>query len=102
MSDRAEPTVYYRLEVAAEMARLPAGRLRRYVSIGLVHPARVQGTAVLFDDRELRRLRKIRRLSTDLGLDTAGIEIVLRLLDEIDALRAALADRQPSRPPGGG
>jgi len=78
-----------RLEVAARLVRVPPARVRHYVRVGLVRPSRVEGTVVFFGDPELARLRKIRRLHDDLGLNTAGIEVTLRLLDEIDALRRA-------------
>lgn len=93
MSDRAEPTGYFRLEVAAALVRLPPARLRRYVRAGLVRPVRHEGRLALFGDVELARLRKIRRLSEDLGLNAAGVEVALHLLDEIEALRAALEER---------
>jgi MerR family transcriptional regulator, heat shock protein HspR len=77
------------LESAAELVRVPPARIRYYVRIGLVTPSRVAGRRVYFGDSELARLRKIRRLHDDLGLDTAGIEVALRLLDEIDRLRTS-------------
>jgi MerR family transcriptional regulator/heat shock protein HspR len=80
-----------RLEVAAETVRLPSTRVRRYVRAGLVRPAQGAGSEALFGDEDLARLRKIRRLREDLGINHAGLEVVLRLLDEVDALRAALA-----------
>ena len=93
MNDGNPSTQYCSLEAAAGLVRLPATRVRRYVRAGLVRPARVEGRVELFGDVELARLRKIRRLRQDLGLNTAGVEIVLRLLDEIQTLRAALAYR---------
>jgi MerR family transcriptional regulator/heat shock protein HspR len=84
---------YWRLEVAADLVRLPPTCIRRYVRHGLVHPSRVEGKVLLFDDSGLARLRKIRRLTEDLGLNIAGAEVALHLLDEIDALRAAMDRR---------
>lgn len=77
------------LETAAEMAHVPPARIRYYVRIGLVTPSRVEGRRPYFGEPELARLRKIRRLHDDLGLDSAGVEVALRLLDEIERLRAA-------------
>ncbi len=81
---------YVRLEVAARLVRLPPARVRRYVRAGLVQPPRVEGRSPLFSEAELARLRRIRRLADDLGLNAAGVEVAVRLLDEIEALRAAL------------
>src|SRR5262249_23315594 len=94
--DRAEaspPATHIRLELAARQVDLPPARVRRYVQIGLVQPARVDGQVALFGEAELARLRKIRRLRDDLGLNMAGLEVALRLLDEIQRLQAALDKR---------
>lgn len=93
MSDGTGAATYCSLETAARLVRLPPAHVRRYVRAGLVRPARIEGRVTLFGDAELARLRRIRRLRDDLGLNTAGMEVVLRLLDEIQALRAALAQR---------
>ena len=94
MSERAQPGDEIRLTVAARLVRLPSASVRRYVRAGLVRPRRVEGRAPLFGEAELARLRKIRRLREDLGLNASGIEVALRLLDEIQALRATLAQRE--------
>src|SRR5678816_1917481 len=86
MNTQMEPPQLWRLEIAAERVRLPAARVRRYVRAGLVRPARGEESEALFGDAELARLRKIRRLRHDLGLNQATLELVLRLLDEIETL----------------
>ena len=89
MTDRmARPVGDRPLESVAQQVRVAPARLRYYVRIGLVTPSRVEGRRVYFGDAELARLRKIRRLHDDLGLDRAGVEVALRLLDEIERLRA--------------
>ena len=77
------------LETVAEQVHVPPARIRYYVRVGLLTPSRVEGRRVYFNESEMARMRKIRRLHDDLGLDRAGVEVVLRLLDEIDRLRAA-------------
>jgi MerR family transcriptional regulator, heat shock protein HspR len=96
MSEEMTRSRLVRLEVAAESVRLPTSRVHRYVRAGLVRPAHGVGAEALFGDEELARLRKIRRLREDLGINQAGIEVVLRLLDEVEALRTALARREGS------
>ena len=80
----------WRLEPAARMVRLPTARMRHYVRLCLVRPARYDGARALFGEAELARLRRLRRLSDDLGLNLAGVEVTMRLLDEIARLRAQL------------
>jgi DNA-binding transcriptional MerR regulator len=96
MNDRTGRTAVYELEAAAQIARLPAARLRRYVRVGLIRPVRVEGRNAYFGDAELARLRTIRRLGEDLGLNAAGVEVALRLVDEIRTLRSVL-DTRPDR-----
>jgi DNA-binding transcriptional MerR regulator len=93
MNDRTGRVAVYELETAARLTRLPAARVRRYVRVGLVRPSRVDGRTAFFTDAELARLRTIRRLGEDLGLNAAGIEVALRLVDEIRTLRSALDAR---------
>jgi MerR family transcriptional regulator, heat shock protein HspR len=77
---------YCNVEVAAHLVQLPASRVRRYLKAGLVHPAVIERGKPLLGPLELARLRKIRRLAEDLGLNYAGVEVVVRLLDEIERL----------------
>ena len=96
MNDRPTRTAIYELETAARLSRLPTARVRRYVRVGLVRPSRVEGRKAFFSEAELARLRTIRRLGEDLGLNAAGVEVALRLVDEIRTLRKTL-DSRPDR-----
>jgi MerR family transcriptional regulator/heat shock protein HspR len=87
-------TSYYRLEIVAERVGLSPARIRAYEQAGLIRPARVQGRLRLYGDPELAQLRRLRRLAEHLGLNPAGVEIVARLLDEIEALRGELRSRR--------
>lgn len=92
---RARPhATGYRLTGAARLARVPTSRARHYVEIGLVTPALIEDGTSYFGDAELARFRRIRRLHDDLGLNSAGVEVVLRLLDQIEALRNELRQRR--------
>jgi MerR family transcriptional regulator, heat shock protein HspR len=88
MSIADQLQTYCSVEVAAHLAGLSAGRVRRLVRSGLVRPRVVEQGRPLFGDIELTRLRKIRRLTTDLGVNLAGVEVILRLTDELSELRA--------------
>src|SRR4030088_558767 len=79
---------YCSVEVAAHLSGVSAARVRHMVRQGLISPPRVEDGRPLFGEGELARLRKIRRLTTDLGVNLAGVEIILRLTDELAALRA--------------
>lgn len=79
---------YYSLEIVAELTGLSRARVRAYERVGLVRPSVVQGQTRLYGTGDLARLRRLRRLSDDLGLNAAGVEVVARLLDEMESLRA--------------
>jgi MerR family transcriptional regulator, heat shock protein HspR len=88
---------YYRLEVVAELVGLPPGRIRAYERAGLIRPTTVAGRQRLYGEAELARLRRLRRLATHLGLNAAGVEVVARLLDDIEQLRSELAELRSGR-----
>jgi MerR family transcriptional regulator/heat shock protein HspR len=97
MINRQDPPRYYRLSAAATLAGISDRRLRVFIRYGLIRPARFEGRQMFFGDEEIIRLRRIRRLSDDLGLNLAGIEVTLRLLDRLERVRADLAI--PDDPP---
>jgi MerR family transcriptional regulator/heat shock protein HspR len=85
--DTARLQTYCSVEVAADLSGLTVTRVRRIVRSGLVQPSLVQRGRPLFGEAELARLRKIRRLTAELGVNMAGVEVILRLTDELSALR---------------
>ena len=77
----------YMISVAAELVGMHPQTLRLYEAKGLVRPARTPGGTRLYSDADVDRLRIIQRLTTELGLNLAGVEQVLRLEDEIKRIR---------------
>ena len=73
----------YMISVAADIVGMHPQTLRMYESKGLVNPKRTPGNTRLFSEADLERLRLIQRLTTELGLNLAGVELVLRLEDEL-------------------
>jgi MerR family transcriptional regulator/heat shock protein HspR len=73
----------YMISVAAELVGMHPQTLRIYEQKGLVRPRRTAGNTRLYSELDLERLRLIQRLTTELGLNLAGVEIVLRLEDEL-------------------
>ena len=80
----------YMISVAAELVGMHPQTLRMYEQKGLVRPRRTPGNTRLYSESDLERLRLIQRLTTELGLNLAGVEIVLRLQDEVTRLRMLL------------
>jgi MerR family transcriptional regulator, heat shock protein HspR len=81
----------YMISVAAELVGMHQQTLRMYESKGLVRPSRTPGGTRLYSEADLERLRVIQRLTTELGLNLAGVEHVLRLEDELRKAQARAA-----------
>ena len=73
----------YMISVAAELVGMHPQTLRLYEQKGLVQPKRTPGNTRLYSEADLDRLRLVQRLTTELGLNLAGVEHVLRLEDEL-------------------
>ncbi len=82
----------YMISVAAQLVGMHQQTLRLYEAKGLVRPERTPGGTRLYSEADLDRLRVIQRLTTELGLNLAGVEHLLRLEDELRKQRAR-ADR---------
>ena len=76
----------YVISVAAKMLRVHPQTLRRYEDIGLVKPARVSGKR-FYSPNDVERLQKISRLTEDLGVNLAGVEIILDLVDRLESIQ---------------
>jgi MerR family transcriptional regulator/heat shock protein HspR len=81
----------YSISVAAELVGMHQQTLRMYESKGLVRPQRTPGGTRRYSEADLERLRVIQRLTTELGLNLAGVEHVLRLEDELRRANARAA-----------
>jgi len=86
MSDRP----IYMISVAADLVGMHPQTLRIYETKGLVRPQRTPGGTRLYSEADVERLRIIQRLTTELGLNLAGVELVLRLEDELRKAHAQI------------
>ena len=80
----------YMISVAAELVGMHPQTLRMYEQKGLVRPRRTSGNTRLYSETDLDRLRVIQKLTTELGLNLAGVELVLRLEDELRKAHARI------------
>jgi MerR family transcriptional regulator/heat shock protein HspR len=78
----------YMIGVAAELCGVHPQTLRQYERLGLVVPARVGSKNRLYSDDDIQRVKRIQRLTQQLGVNLAGVEIILKLLDEMEELRS--------------
>ena len=80
----------YMISVAADLVGMHQQTLRMYEAKGLVRPQRTAGNTRLYSEADIERLRVIQRLTTELGLNLAGVEHVLRLEDELRRMQARM------------
>jgi MerR family transcriptional regulator/heat shock protein HspR len=78
------------ISVAAELVGMHPQTLRIYEQKGLVRPKRTSGNTRLYSDADVERLQLIQRLTTEIGLNLAGVERVLHLEDELARMRRRL------------
>lgn len=90
--DEDEPC--YFISVAARMVSLHPQTLRYYERVGLVKPSRTRGRTRLYSQSDIARVRKITRLTDELGVNLAGVEVILNMSRRIEELQEQLAHVQ--------
>ena len=80
----------YIISVAARVLQMHPQTLRKYERIGLVSPSRTGGMLRLYSEEDIARLRLIKHLVGDLGLNLAGVEMALNLFNRLIGMRAQL------------
>ena len=80
----------YMISVAAELVGMHPQTLRIYEAKGLVRPKRTAGNTRLYSERDVERLRVIQKLTTELGLNLSGVELVLKLEDQLQRMQARI------------
>ncbi len=77
----------YMISVAAELAGMHPQTLRIYEQRGLIEPKRSPKGTRLFSQEDVERLRRIQELTSELGMNLAGVERVFELEDELSQVR---------------
>ena len=80
----------YMISVAAELVGMHPQTLRMYEQKGLVQPQRTAGNTRLYSEADLERLRLIQKLTTQLGLNLAGVQTVLELEEQLQRMQARM------------
>jgi MerR family transcriptional regulator/heat shock protein HspR len=68
--------------------------LRYYESIGVIQPSRSRGNTRLYSDRDIARLRRVRALMDDLGVNLAGVSVILRMARRMEELQQQLEEME--------
>ncbi len=77
----------YVISVAARLVEMHPQTLRYYERAGLLKPTRSTGKIRLYSQREIERLRKIARLTNELGVNLAGVEIIMDLTQRLERMQ---------------
>ena len=78
---------YVMISTVSERFDIHPQTLRLYEREGLINPARSAGNTRLYDEETLERLEQILTLTRDLGVNLAGVEVILRLQDQMDTMQ---------------
>lgn len=79
------------ISVAARLVEMHPQTLRKYEREGLIAPSRTQGNLRLYSDRDIERLRQVKYLVEERGLNLAGVQLALGLTNRLRDRRARLA-----------
>lgn len=77
----------YTISVAAELVNVHQQTLRHYERIGLIEPQRGKGEIRYFSPEDIERIHQIRRLIDELGVNLAGVEVILNMRSQMERLR---------------
>ncbi|MBI2844292.1 MAG: MerR family transcriptional regulator [Armatimonadetes bacterium] len=86
--DKDEPV--YMIGVAAKLCDVHPQTLRLYERLGLIRPKRVSSKNRLYSQADIERLQQIQRFTQELGVNLAGVEIILNLLEKMERMHAEM------------
>jgi MerR family transcriptional regulator/heat shock protein HspR len=84
----------YVISIAARMVGIEAHTLRYYERLGLVQPERSSGNIRLYSEEDIDRLRYIKALMSDCGVNLAGVEVALRLMQRMQEMQHQLEEME--------
>ena len=80
----------YLISVVAKVLTIHPQTLRQYEREGLVRPSRTDGKMRLYSQRDIDKIKMIQRLTRDLGVNLAGVDIIMQLKDKLDEYEALI------------
>ncbi len=87
---REEPC--FVISVAARIVGVHAQTLRHYERIGLIWPSRTSGRQRMYSMADIERIRRVRTLTEDMGVNLAGAEVALKLMAQVEELEQEVVD----------
>ncbi|MHB1134220.1 MAG: heat shock protein transcriptional repressor HspR [Chloroflexota bacterium] len=90
--DEGEPI--FIISIAARKVNMHPQTLRYYERVGLIEPSRTRGKIRLYSQRDIERLQLIQRLVNDLGVNLAGVEVIMNLMERLTQTEDQLREVQ--------
>ena len=84
----------YVISIAAKILGVQTHTLRYYEKIGIMEPSRSRGNIRLYSDRDIAHLRRAKTLMDDLGVNLAGVEVALRLMQRMQEMQQQLEEME--------
>jgi MerR family transcriptional regulator/heat shock protein HspR len=85
VNEDSEPR--YVISIAAKMLGIQSHTLRYYERIGIIEPSRSRGNIRLYSESDITYVRQLKKLMDDLGVNMAGVEIILRMAKNMDNMQ---------------
>jgi len=90
MAEEREPR--YVISIAATMLGIKTHTLRYYEKVGVIQPSRSHGNIRLYSEYDIAQLKRIKTLMCDMGVNMAGVEIILRLSEHVRELQQRIEE----------
>lgn len=84
------------ISVAAKLVNMHPQTLRYYERVGLIEPSRSRGKIRLYSQRDIERLQQIQRLINDLGVNLAGVEVIMHMSEHIMKMEHEMEEMRQS------
>jgi MerR family transcriptional regulator/heat shock protein HspR len=84
----------YIISVAAKLVGVQTHTLRYYERIGIIEPSRSRGNIRLYSERDIDILRRVKTLMDDLGVNLAGVEVIIRMSERLLEMQRIMAQAQ--------
>ena len=82
----------YVISIAARMVGVQTYTLRYYERVGIIEPSRSRGNIRLYSERDIAYLRRIKTLMDDMGVNLAGVEVILRIMQQMQGLQSQVQE----------
>lgn len=82
----------YLISIVSKLLDIHPQTLRQYERENLISPSRSNGRIRLYSQRDIDKIKMILRLTRELGVNLAGVDIILRLKDNVDSMESEIAE----------